>query len=120
VLEARSAAAAERAPTPAVHAGAAPRSQRTLHAGKPAAAACDAAVGPNWTRQLQQLADEGGAGHACAVGVRVEMNCELAVLEAAPALAEWPLQATLTSGAQLCVDVVIAATGVLPCVDWCV
>ena len=74
-----------------------------------------AAVGPDWVAQLQQLSSAPGN----AVGrVRVAMNCELATLDESPG--EWPLLATLTSGEALGTDVVIAATGVEPAVDWCV
>ena len=74
-----------------------------------------AAVGPDWVAQLQQL-----SAPAVAAGgrVRVVMNCELAALDESPG--EWPLLATLTSGEALGTDVVIAATGVEPSVDWCV
>jgi threonine dehydrogenase-like Zn-dependent dehydrogenase len=51
--------------------------------------------------------------------MRVVMNCELTALEE-DARGEWPLLATLTSGEALGVDVVIAATGVEPSVEWCV
>jgi hypothetical protein len=74
-----------------------------------------AAVGPDWVAHLQQLCGT-ATGSA---SMRVVMNCELAALEE-DARGEWPLQATLTSGEALSVDVVVAATGVEPSVDWCV
>jgi hypothetical protein len=84
-------------------------------AGSKACNSGGAAVGPDWVAQLQQLsttaAQAGGR-------VRVVTNCELAALADSPG--EWPLLATLTSGEALGTDVVIAATGVEPAVDWCV
>ena len=74
-----------------------------------------AAVGPDWVAQLQQLCRAEGHGGG---RVRVAMNCELAALEETGG--EWPLQATLTTGEALGVDIVIAATGVEPSVEWCV
>lgn len=75
-----------------------------------------AAVGPDWVTQLQQLSstEEADAGGR----VRIAMHCELAAL--VESSGEWPLLATLTSGEALGVDVVIAATGVEPSVEWCV
>ena len=72
-----------------------------------------AAVGPDWVAHLQQLC---GAATGSA-SMRVVMNCELAALEK-DVRGEWPLLATLTSGEALGVDVVVAATGVEPSVDW--
>ena len=74
-----------------------------------------AAVGPDWVAQLQQLCGAEGAQRS---GIRVAINCELATLE--ETRGEWPLLATLTSGEALGVDVVVAATGVEPSVEWCV
>ena len=92
--------------------------QQSVHNASPC---CGAAVGPHWVQQLQLLAGEGGtAGAGAVAGVRVELSCELASLRAAPAPADWPVLATLTSGEQLGVDVVILATGVEPSVEWCV
>ena len=84
-------------------------------AGAEACNSGGAAVGPNWVAQLQQLSTP--AVHAGA-RVRVVTSCELAALADSPG--EWPLLATLTSGEALGTDVVIAATGVEPAVDWCV
>ena len=84
-------------------------------AGAQASNSGGAAVGPDWVAQLQQLSAPAVA--ACG-RVRVVMNCELAALDESPG--EWPLLATLTSGEALGTDVVIAATGVEPSVDWCV
>jgi hypothetical protein len=81
--------------------------------------ACDAAVGPLWLNQVARLADDSAATPWYSAGVRVLLNCELASLKTSAAPAEWPLLATLTSGSQLAVDMVIAATGVVPCVEWC-
>ena len=84
-------------------------------AGAQASSSGGAAVGPDWVAQLQQL-----SAPAVAAGgrMRLVMNCELAALDESPG--EWPLLATLTSGEAFNTDVVIAATGVEPAVDWCV
>jgi hypothetical protein len=99
--------AARRADVPA---SALPRGQRID-------GACSAAVGPDWLRHLAQAAP-GGEATAAAAGVRIELGCELAALE--PLAGDWPLRATLTSGVTALVDVVVAAAGVEPCVEWCV
>lgn len=116
VLAARVASAAFAATQQAAARSAQPE---RLSAAAPAAreaAQCGAAVGPHWLQALQRLAS--AADEARGASVRVELNCELAALEAAVQPADWPLRATLSSGAQLDADVVVVATGVQPCVDW--
>ncbi len=81
---------------------------------EPRAAACDAAVGPDW---LAQLASGCASGSAASSGLHVYMGCEIERIDAA--VGEWPLQVRLTSGSAVDVDVVVVATGVVPSVDWC-
>ncbi len=93
-----------------------PAAAAELSRGQRVNGACSAAVGPDWLRHLAQVAAGGEA--VAAAGVRVELGCELASLE--PLTGDWPLRATLTSGAIELVDMVVAAVGVEPCVEWCV
>lgn len=70
-----------------------------------------AALGPDWHERWQLR----GRGESEARPLRVEYGCEVARL--LPGDDTWPAYAELTNGVNLGVDLVVSATGVVPCVQ---
>jgi hypothetical protein len=68
------------------------------------------AAGPSWAAGLPPSAGAPGS-------VTLEYGCEVAAIEDAP-LEGWPAMVSLTNGARYGVDLVVAAVGVAPAVDW--